>query len=283
MICFANDKLILRGNDLSTDNRSFKAYDSETGNLNREWKAECQHYIECGSLVACTMPERKDRRDLIEGCKVCGLTRVYNLDTLQATILSENIIPHKLCNGPEETVLVWEGRSMKIQQLLFKREKAPDSPQPETADSKLVPRLGPFDWHLLAMCYARHCDIVVLLTFIGNLTKLKVRGINLTTGSVVWSHSRSLQDAPLNPEDICITKEGLVTVAHDNSLFSLDPADGVTMETILQDEELNGISEVSCSNQGEEHKMAVRHETYNAAITCYSVNMKCDPLVVQDL
>ena len=34
---------------------------------------------------------------------------------------------------------------------------------------------------------------------------------------------------------------------------------------------------------GEEHKMAVRHGTYNAAITCYSVNMKCDPLVVQDL
>ena len=54
-------------------------------------------------------------------------------------------------------------------------------------------------------------------------------------------------------------------------------------KTILQDEELNGISEVSCSNQGEEHKMAVRHGTYNAAITCYSVNMKCDSLVVQDL
>ena len=92
---------------MSTDNRSFKAYDSETGNLKQEWKAECQHYIECGSLVACTMHQRKDRQDLIEGCKDCGLIRVYNLDTLQATILSENIAPLKLCNGPDETVLVW--------------------------------------------------------------------------------------------------------------------------------------------------------------------------------
>ena len=283
MICFANNRLILRGKDLSTDSRSYKAYDSKTGNLKQEWKAECEHYIECGSLVECTTTIKKDRQDLIEGCKDCGLIRAYNLDTLQATILSENIVPLKVCNGPDETVLVWEGRGKKIQQLLFKREKAPDSPQSDISDSQLVHRLGPFDWHLLAMCYAKHCDIVVLLTFIGNLTKLKVRGINLTTGSVVWSHSRSLQEAPLNPEDICITKEGLVTVAHGNSLFSLDPTDGVTMETILQDEELNGISEVSCSNQGEEHKMAVRHGTYNAAITCYSVNMKCDPLVVQDL
>ena len=249
--------------------------------LETSHKRKCQHYIECGSLVACTMPERKDRQDLIEGCKDCGLIRVY--DTLQAAILFENIVSLKLCNGPDETVLVWEGRSKKIQRLLLKRDKAPDSPQSETPDSQLVPRLGPFEWHLLAMCYARYCDIVVLLTFIGNLTKLKVRGINLTTGSVVWSHSRSLQDAPFNPEDICITKEGLVTIAHDNSLFSLDPADGVTMETTLQDEELNGISEVSCSNQGEEHKMAVRHGTYNARITCYSVQMKCDPLVVQVL
>ena len=176
MICFANDRLILRGKDLSTDSRPYKAYDSETGNLKEEWKAECQHYIECGSLVACTTSMKTDRRDLIEGCKDCGIIRVYNLDTLQAITLSENIVPLKLCNGPDKTILVWEESSKKIQQLLFKRDKAPDSPQSETPDSQLVPRLGPFDWHLLAMCYARHCDIVVLLTFIGNLTKLKVRG-----------------------------------------------------------------------------------------------------------
>ena len=279
MVCFANNRLILRGKDLSTNQRSFKANDSETGDLREEWKAECQHYIECGSLVACTTPTRKDSQDLIEGCKDCGSIRVYNLDTQEATTLFENIVPLKLCNGPDDAILVWEGRSKMVQQLIFKREKT----QSETSDWQLVPRLGPFDCHLLAICYAKSCNIVILLPFIGKLTTLKARGINLTTGRVVWSDSRSLQDAPLNPEDICSTKEGLVTVAHGNSLFSLDPVDGITMETILQKEELNGISEVSCSNQGEELKMALRHGSYNGAITCYGVNLKCDPVVVQEM
>ena len=269
MMCFVKNNLVLRGEHLSTGARCFKAFNDESGNLTGEWKPQCQHHIEFGSFITSRIFSETDEEDLVEGCPECRVIRVYDGCTEQAKTICENLEPNTLCHGPDGSILVWEGRTKRVLQLTYKGKKP-----------NLIQRLGPFDWRLLAMCYTKHCDTVILLTFIGNLTTLRIRGFNLTTGQLGWQVTSSLNDAPLNPEDGLqhVRRIGL-RCTWQQIVFPWIRQMGCIVETVLENESLGSISEVVCSTDAK-CKIAMRHGPYNREISCYAVSFKSGNLSV---
>ena len=262
---------MLRGHQWNHDKCTFKVYYIDTGTFKREWEAKCSHYLSDGSLVALPDPSSSTQDvPLIEGCpqQGCEVLRVYyaRKTKFQNTrIVYENIKPHKMCLGPDGSLLVCDERTRDLLQL----SRTTDQTFRLVSQTRL---LGCHAVH--GMTYVQSEDLVIMTL----KHSKKIVAIKLKTGAFAWQRSEHLDGIPLSPEEVCITSDEWICVANGNNLLTLDATDGSYLVTLLQDETVTNIQKVTWTNENGTPRLAIRHGALADQITCFNDNVtfKCN-------
>ena len=215
-ICLVNGNLVYRG---KTNFRHTITVSGNNSQLQTEWKAGCDHYLPYGLLTACrTTGASSDEEFLAEGCPhpTCQVIRIYDLRMGDFQTVYDNVEPHKLCTGADNTVLVCNWKTNSILALV-----------PADGLFRCIHKLGlgPCFLPVQGMCYSSHCDAVVFSKF----DEKRVIAIKLETGELLWQVTEFadlVEWKELEPEDVCSTPNGLICVANRSNVLILNTCDG---------------------------------------------------------
>ena len=106
--------------------------------MNRK-KTKCQHVLPYGSFTGIRAPYDdltavgaqigSTDEILTEGCPhpECEDIHVYDIKSDETFIAFENVKPHAVCAGPPGTLLVWDRKTNKLIQLVYKAGNANQS------------------------------------------------------------------------------------------------------------------------------------------------------------
>ena len=124
-----------------------------------------------------------------------------------------------------------------------------------------------------SMCFAEECNtIVVLVNCNDDYDHCDIFGIVWPSGVVAWELYGSVNNVPLDPEDVCCTPRGDVCIANTTNVLLLDPKDGSLIGVLLAEENLENVSEVVSYEDDDEIRLAVRHGAEKPTKTsCFSV------------
>ena len=150
-----------------------------------------------------------DEELLVEGCPhpTCQVIRIYDLQTGHLNVVYEKLRPHKLCTGPENTVLVCDWKTNSILVLA-----------PADGRFRCIRGLGVGLQFLpvQGMCYSSQYDAVVF----SKVHQKEVIAVKLETGEVLW------QTTKFEPEDVCSTPNGWICVANRANVLVLNASNG---------------------------------------------------------
>ena len=260
VVCLINGSLVHRGQSMAPGNSGYKVSVLliNTESPTAEWPASCHHYLTQGQLAACRMAGEPGKVLLAEGCphNHCRAIRIIDLDNGNSTTVCKNVIPHKICTGPGNSLLVCDSVAKRILHLA----SAPEFRNFSCANVLKLDFLP-----IQGMCYSNHSNAVIF----SKLHCKEVFAINLTTGDKLWQMSQfvgSIDHIELNPEDVCSTPQGWICVANRTDLVFLRSSDGdllsvQPLEDITETEDLDQITinEVMCNENNLGTKLAVRN------------------------
>ena len=183
-----------------------------------EWPTACVHSLSYGLLTACRIGGvSQDEELLVEGCPhpTCQVIRIYDLQTGHFDVVYEDVKPHVMCTGAENTVLVCDWKTSSILVLV-------------RADGqflcihKLQVHLHFLPVH--AMCYSNQIDAVVF----SKVQEKQVIAMKLETGQILWQITEFAQpgQVQLEPKDVCCTPNGWICVANRANALILNPSNG---------------------------------------------------------
>ena len=244
-ICYADKHPIILTGHFS-DNEYFqkvKVFHEDTRIVLKELK-------KCHRVSSIMSYKIEGKEYLLEGCPICQVIRSYQL--LQAdntsTILKEDIRPHCLFKGPEETVLVFDKENSSILKM-----------NQSEGQFRLLGHIKVVLEDVQGLCYCSRYDIVIALHSDGK----GITGIQLATGQVAWQHSEIQFDSSPCVVDqingIVTLPDDRVCLFDDNKLYALNPEDGTIISTVLNQENFWRIWAVSTYNIDNHKKLAIAH------------------------
>ena len=285
-MCFVRGDLIRRTQRDREGERMLEFRSLDNGRIT-SGSTMCHHFVPKGCLT--TFHHSPSATDyVIEGCpsQGCEVIRIYDIKNHVATIGYQIVEPQVMCPGPLGTLLVCDKKTNCLLQLTFwtpskmlfhMLHRYPMerflSPSPSTSRHSQ-------EFHVNAMSYTSHCDILVMLCTANNTT-IQIKGIDLSIAQVMWQHENPVSKIP---KAITSTPEGWLCVANGNNVLVLDAGDGARLETLFQgkedDNNMKGdISDVIWCENGVT-KLVIRHKAFPLAdqITWYNVTRKRNAL-----
>lgn len=172
--------------------------------------------LHSGSRTIMELPHHDDC--ILEACRKCDVIRMYNIVTKEEKVVYRACSPYTLCQGPNKSVLVWEEQGEVLQLVWNSTEKK--------LDLGLVFSTGnhPVNtWR--SMCYARHSDILVLLSF-----DTFTLGMRLSDGPILWTKKNT---ANVRVRAVTCDPKGRVYMCSDSQVFVVDPLEGHTLQQIF--------------------------------------------------
>ena len=206
----------------------------ERGKITHQFYSECQHF----SARASVLPENPNC--VLEACAECGVIRAYYLLERLIRNAYENILPHDICRGPKDTLLVMT-QDNKLLQLQWNR-----------LHDKLMLLKQDGHFHINAeevrrMHYIEQDDLLVLTSLGGHSSIHRmahnplccIKAMRLGTKTHVWEFSEVVEGKTINPHGMCSDKAGHLYVADGSNdrLLVMDRSTGQLLMVLLQEQE----------------------------------------------
>ena len=237
-MCYVNGNIVNSGHTPET----IRVYHQETGSILNEWNT-------CHVFPRLMAFEMEGKEYLLEGCKVCEVVRCYESPETSSgyKTLCEDVVPYVMCQGPNNTVLVFEEKNI-IKQLRFSE-----------GNLNLANKLSLELEDVANMCYCEKNGIVVVI----QQDQKTFTGVALATGEVVWKHTKIKFGSPAKDldyfRDVVTIPDGRICISTLQGLFVLDSKDG-SIKYQLFDLEFRGIiwCTATCNN-GYQQRLAIDH------------------------
>ena len=107
-VCFVNGYLVCRNKRGIIPQKVITVKRIQEPLPSIEWPTACVHSLSYGLLKACRIGGvSPDEELLVEGCPhpTCQVIRIYDLQTGHFNVVYEDVKPHMMCTGAENTVL----------------------------------------------------------------------------------------------------------------------------------------------------------------------------------
>ena len=252
---------------------SITTYNEEAGYLVK-WHTNCEHYLPHGLLKTYKVPGSGGEDHLAEGCAICRVIRSYDPRTGKSKVVYKNVTPYMMCDGPENSFLVYDLKTRSLLQLETSNDDHKDNLK---STHKLMVDLVPFQ----GMCFS---DLSRAAVF-SNIYNKHVSAVNLETGhtmSQIIEFIHHGQRTQLEPKDICRAPNGWIYVANGQNVLILDAFNGDLVRT-MDDPNMRinthvsnspsatpakGFHKVFCYDNGSSHVLALQTDdtmlTYDA-------------------
>ena len=240
-MCYVNGNLVMYGVNPET----IRVYYEETGIILNEWNS-CH-------IFPCLMAFQIDGKEyLLVGCMYCKVICGYQSPETTSSNntllhLYKDIVPSVMCQGPNNTVLVFEEEN-SIKQLRFSE--------------------GHFDLarafrisvqNIMNMCYCEESGIVVMV----HNDRKTLTGVALASGEVVWKHTEIQFGSPaevLNGfKDVFTIPDGRICIINLRELLVLDSKDGSIKDKLFHLEGTECIWSIAICNNGFHQRFAFHH------------------------
>ena len=195
------------------------------------------------------MEHPTDSNCILEACYTCKVIHMYNIDTGKGKIVYKDCIPHAMCHGPDDSVLVWDGRG-NVLQLKWNCEER---------QLGLITKHHTKSLNGDSMCYIKDIDVLVMLGC------NDLQAVNLSDGSILWTE-KNKRDI-LKAWTVTCGSDGRVYVCSDAGKLSIiDPFDGDVLQQI-ELEDLGSVTAICWTPSQQELRVLDR----GGKIRCYDV------------
>ena len=237
-MCYVNGNLVVHFAGATAN--TIRVLHEKSGRVLQEWNR-------CHARPHLMMFKIYEKEYLLEGCRHCRVIRGYESPERSSgyKIFYEDITPDTMCKGPNNKVLVLEGKSIK--QLGF-----------SCGHFNLAEQFSYELENVFNMCYCEKYGTIIVLH--GNQKSLT--GVMLTTGEVVWKHTNITLGSPANVLDrfksLFTIPNGRICIFNLGKLFVLDPKYGaIKYELFNQDQGINW--SIATRNNGFQQRFAIQH------------------------
>ena len=251
--CFVNNNLVIFKE--YPERNVLEVYDN-TG-VKLEELQTCSHHSKFQSFMTF---DKQGKEYLLKGCTRCRQIQSLGLQSGD-TVLYEQVIPSLMCNGPDNTIFVYDDENKSILKLRYM-----------VWGKFLQAARKQCITNLTTMCLSDESDTLVVV----HDQTSKIVGLHSASLRVVWRHTIG---SPLSVSDVFNLSDGRIGVANGNQILVLDPKDGAVMSTLLHNEHQERILKVAMCFNEDQHNLAILHRIHRSSqpkITFYK--MKLQPL-----
>ena len=265
-MCYVNGNLVVTTRPFGKPTWKTKVYD-ERGRLLTEWE-QC-HWQPSTSMMGYEI----DGRDyLLVGCKVCEMIRGYEFPQIKCKILGKGISPGCMCKGPDNTILVFEQKSIK--QFRYSEGQFRLMEQVH-----LVREFSVGFRDVSGLCFSDNSGLVIVLHY----DRKTLTGFHFTSGQVAWQHTAIIfgcsSQVLTDFRHILTLPDGRVCVFTNKESSVLDTTDGTILYMLHDFAEVNLISAVATCFNGNQQKLAIQHNgsrTRVYEVSFQSPNLFCN-------
>ena len=148
-LCFVNNNLVLfkQRAGKSREHNAIEVY-NDSGMKIEEWNT-CSHDNEFQSFMAL---ETEGKEYLLKGCTQCMVIEGYGFQSGDA-VLFDHVTPKVMCNGPGDTIFVYDDRNKSILQLRYM----------VWGEFLLAFQIRFAHNDVTAMCFSDQCDTLIVV------------------------------------------------------------------------------------------------------------------------